>query len=73
MLGILQTILETISLVIQFIINAIVGLINFLLMIPTYFTFTISLVDVVPTFATVFFTAGITLTIILFVINRQAT
>lgn len=73
MLGILQSILETITLVIQFIINMIVGLVHFILMIPTYFTFVISLVDVVPAFATVFFTAGITLTIILFMINREAT
>lgn len=73
MLGILKAILETITMLVDFIINVIIGLINFIGMIPTYFTFVISLIDVVPAFATIFFTAGITLTIILFVINREAT
>jgi len=71
MLGILQSILETITMLVNFLINMIVGLVNFIMMIPTYFAFTISLIDVVPAFATVFFTAGLTLTIILFLINRQ--
>ena len=71
MLGILKSILETITMLVNFLINTIVGLVNFIMMIPTYFTFTIGLADSVPAFASVFFTAGITLTIILFVINRQ--
>lgn len=71
MLGLLKAILETITMLVNFLINIIVGLIQFITMIPTYFTFVISMVDVVPPFATVFFTAGITLTIMLFLINRQ--
>lgn len=71
MLGLLRSILETIILLVNFLINIILGLINFLLMIPTYITFITSLISVVPAFAQVFFSAGIILTVILFMINRQ--
>lgn len=71
MLGLLKAILETITMLVNFLINIIVGLIQFITMIPTYFQFVIGLGDIVPPFATVFFTAGITLTIMLFLINRE--
>lgn len=71
MLGLLKAILETITMLINFLINIIVGLIQFITMIPTYFQFVIGLADIVPPFASVFFTAGITLTIMLFLINRE--
>lgn len=71
MLDILRSLLETIGLLFNFIVNAILGLVNFISMIPTYITFITSLISVVPLFAQIFFISGITLTVILFTIGRQ--
>ncbi len=71
MIELLRSIVDTIGALINFIINTILGLITFITMIPSYVSYIASLITVVPPFATIFFTAGITLTIILFLINRQ--
>lgn len=71
MLDLLRSLVETIGLIFNFIMNTFLGLVNFIGMIPTYVTFITSLISVVPAFAQVFFIAGITLTVILFVIGKD--
>lgn len=71
MLSLLRSIVNTILLLVTFVIHLIESLINFILMIPTYVTFISSMISVVPAFATVFFTGGIALTVILFIIGKQ--
>lgn len=71
MLNLIRSLVETISLLFNFFLNTIKGLINFIGMIPTYVTFITSLVSVVPLYAQVFFISGITLTIVLFVIGKD--
>lgn len=71
MLSLLRSIVEAISMVINLLGTIIESIVNFIGMIPTYLTFLLSLVSVVPPFALVFFTAGIYMTITLFVIGRQ--
>lgn len=73
MLDLIRSLVETISLIFNFFLNTIRGLFNFLGMIPTYITFITSLISVVPAFAQVFFIAGITLTVLLFVIGKEQT
>lgn len=71
MLDLLRSLVETIGLLFNFFINTILGLVNFIGMIPTYVTFITSMISVVPLFAQVFFISGITLTVILFVIGKE--
>ena len=71
MLELLRSIIETVSMLITYLFNIIKGLVQFIIMIPTYVSWIAGLRAVVPPFATVFFTAGITITVILFLINRQ--
>lgn len=70
MLDILRSIWEIVQLLWQFVANMIISLAYFVMMIPTYMAYIVSLIDAVPAFATAFFTAGISLTIILFMMNR---
>lgn len=71
MLDLLRSLVETIGLLFNFFVNTILGLVNFIGMIPTYVTFITSMISVVPLFAQVFFISGITLTVILFVIGKE--
>ena len=70
MLGILKAIWEIANLAFQFLANMILSLGYFIAMIPTYLAYLLSLVSVVPAFASAFMIAGITLTIVLFMLNR---
>lgn len=71
MLNLLRSIVESITMIINLLGSIITAIFNFIGMIPTYITFLLGLVSVVPPFALVFFTAGIYLTVMLFVIGRQ--
>lgn len=71
MIELLRSIVDTIGRLVTFIINTILGLITFITMIPSYLSYIAQLITVVPPFRTLFFTAGITITIILFLIDRQ--
>lgn len=70
MLGILQSIWEMIQLIVQVFINLLSSLVLFIMMIPTYCAYILDMVAVIPDFASAFFVAGISLTIILFMMNR---
>lgn len=71
MINLFRSILETIILLVSFVINLIVSIFQFIANIPFYLNYVVSLTSVVPTFALTFFTAGISLTLILLIINRQ--
>ena len=70
MLGVLKAIWDAISLLFTFAVNMLLSLFTFISMIPTYISYIFTLVSVVPPFAVIFFTAGITLTVVLFMLNR---
>lgn len=72
MLNLLRSIVESIVIIFNFFQHVLLSLIQFIGMIPTYVTFLFSLVDVVPSFALVFFGAGIYLTVVMLLINREA-
>lgn len=66
----LRALLDAVLLAIEFLGNMIYSLFQLIIMIPQYITYLTSLLPIVPAFATVFFTAGIALTVILFMLNR---
>lgn len=72
MINILKNILETITLLINLLLSIITALINFIINIPKYLNLLISLLGIAPTFVYSFAILGLTLNIILFMINRKS-
>ncbi len=71
MLNLLSQIATVISSIIQFVIHAITSLLNFILLIPTYITFIISSINVLPSVLIPFAIASIWVTAYLFIIGRN--
>lgn len=71
MIQLLQSIVDAISAVWQFFINSITSLINLIMMIPGIISSVSSMLVVLPAYAAVYFTAGISLTVILFMLNKE--
>lgn len=71
MLKLLESLLSSIGLLLTFLWNTLQSLIMFIGMIPEYITYITSLIAVIPSFATAFFIAGISLTVILFMVGRM--
>lgn len=71
MIQLLQSIVDAISAVWQFFINSITSLINLIMMIPGIISSISSMLVVLPSYAAVYFTAGISLTVILFMLNKE--
>lgn len=70
MLNVLNNLLDTITSLVQFVINSITSLINLLIKIPTYTTFLINSINVLPSIFIPFAIACISIYVVLFVINR---
>lgn len=71
MLNLLSSFVTTVTAIVQFVIHAIVSLLNFLLMIPTYIAFIVSSVNVLPSVVIPFVIASIWVTAYLFIIGRN--
>lgn len=71
MLKLLESFLSSIGLLLTFLWNTLQSLLMFIGMIPEYITYITSLTAVVPSFATAFFVAGISLTVLLFMIGKE--
>lgn len=72
MINLLKSILDTIGILISLLISIVKSLINFIINIPTYLQFLISLLGVAPTFVYQFAITGLTISIILFLLNRKS-
>lgn len=72
MLNLLRSIIEFITAIVSFIIHAIGSLLNFITLIPTYVSFLITSINVLPSVFIPFMIATITLSVVLFVLNRRA-
>lgn len=71
MLDILSNLLDTITSVIQFVVNSVTSLVNLLIKIPTYTAFLISSINVLPSIFIPFALACVSLYVVLFVIGRR--
>ena len=72
MLSLLESIVNFISSLIDFVVSFFNSIFTFIGMIPTYISYLGNLLIVVPTYAVVFFTAGISLTVALLIIGRNS-
>lgn len=70
MIKALKTIVSVIGTLIQFLINAITGLVNLFTHIPQYLAYTLEMVAILPPYVIPFVTAFVTLAVLLFMINR---
>lgn len=71
MINLLKTIVETITAVISFFIHTITSLFHFLQQIPTYLTFVTTSINVLPDVILPFAIAGLSISVVLFVLNRR--
>lgn len=71
MLNLLSQIATTIWAVIEFVLHAITSLFQFITMIPTYITFIVSSINVLPSVIIPFAIASIWVTAYLFMIGRN--
>ena len=71
MLDLLSSIIDSIIAIFGFLINVVTSLITFVLHIPTYVTFLVSSIGIMPTVLIPFLTLTITLYVVLFLINRR--
>ena len=72
MIKLLTSLLSSIGLLLTFLWNTLQSLLTFIIMIPEYITYLTSMTAVVPSFATAYFIAGISLTVILFMIGKES-
>ena len=71
MLNVLESLLNTITGVITFLINTITSLVTFIVNIPTYVSFIVNSLNVMPQFLLPFMTLCISVYVVLFIINRK--
>ena len=71
MLNLISQFVDTITAIITFVIHAIQSLLQFLTMIPTYISFIISSVNVLPSVVIPFVIASIWVTVYLFILGRN--
>lgn len=71
MINLLTSIVSVIITVIQFVVHSVESLISFFLNIPTYATFLINSVNILPTVVIPFAIASISLYVMLMVIGRN--
>ena len=72
MLGILQDIWETVTILIEFVINSIQSLIQLILNIPKYLVFITQSISVLPSFLIPFALAFVSIIIVQYILNRKA-
>lgn len=72
MINLLKSIVDSITTLISLVISIIASLINFITHIPTYINLLLQMLNVVPTFAYSYAVAGISITVILFLLNRKS-
>lgn len=71
MIDLLSSIVETIVSLVQFVINAINGLIQLLLLIPQAIAFITSSISMLPPFVIPFITAALYIGIVQYIVGRQ--
>ena len=71
MIDLLSSIVETIVSLVQFVINAINGLIQLLLLIPQAIAFISSSISMLPPFVIPFITAALYIGIVQYIVGRQ--
>lgn len=72
MIKLIKSILDTIGIVIGLLISIIKSLVNFIINIPKYLQFLIATLSIAPTFTYQFAIAFLSITIILFLLNRKS-
>lgn len=70
MLSLLSNIVSTISAFVTFVFNSLFSLINLLIKIPTYITFIITSINLLPAVIIPFAIAAVYVTYTLFILNR---
>ena len=70
MLSLLSNLVNTITAIVSFVIHSFVSLINLLVKIPTYISFMISAVNLLPAVIVPFCIAAVYISYVLFVLNR---
>lgn len=71
MIDLLSSIVETIVSLVQFVINAINGLIQLLLLIPQALAFVTSSISMLPPFVIPFILAGLYIGIVQYIVGKQ--
>lgn len=71
MLDVLNSLLNTVTSIIQFVVNSVTSLVNLLIKIPTYTTFLISSINVLPSIFIPFAIACVSLYVVLFMVGRR--
>lgn len=71
MIKLLISIVNVIGALITFVINTIISLVTLLLNIPTYLTFIVSSINLLPTAIIPFAVATVTISVVLFIIGRN--
>lgn len=71
MIQFLKSIVDAISAIFQLVINSVQSLINLILLIPSIITSISSMAILLPAYAYVYFIGGISLTVILFMMNKE--
>lgn len=70
MLSLLSNIVNTLTAIVSFVIHSFVSLINLLVKIPTYISFMISAINLLPAVIVPFCIASVYICYVLFVLNR---
>lgn len=71
MLSILESLIHTITALINFVIHAIQSLINLFIKIPTYVNFLVTSINVLPIIIIPFAMAAISIYVVLFILGRK--
>lgn len=71
MLSFLSFIVDTINMLIHFVVNIVTSLVAIIRLIPTFTTYTFSLFAWLPQPYTLFAALGLSITVLLFVIGRE--
>lgn len=72
MISLIKSIVDAIGAVFQFFLNLLVSFFQFIRLIPSIINSLASVLVVFPAFSVVYITFGITITVLLFLINRKA-
>lgn len=71
MISLVKSLLNTVSAVVQFLINLLYSLFQFIRLIPSIINSLASILVVFPSFSLVYISLGITVTVLLFLVNRK--
>ena len=72
LLQFIMSIVEVINTLIRFLINSITSLITLIINIPTYLTFIINSINILPKFLIPFMIAFVSIVVVQYILNRKA-